>query len=293
MNVSDLSNATTAARTLGNLVLVTPQGVKGYQPKQPSNKTGATQEPPSTLLFHYEGENIVDLQSDITDHYIEDNTAIQDQVALKPEIVRVSGYIGELNDVVPSVLAPLRLIADKLTTIGAYTPSLSASALIAYNRAKLVYDTVEQTSRSLVDTWNWANGVGGLNEIGGQGIILPDGTRLSKTYQDKQQTMFQLFYGYWRNRYLFDVQTPWAIFKNMAIQSLTATQDEQTRVITEFSVTFKMLRFATTNDFVRANSSLLDNSQYRGRLNSQGATTIDFGSQVPKTVTETPDSLWS
>ena len=41
-------------------------------------------------------EDEVNLESDITDHYVEDNTAVQDQVSLKPEEVTVHGLVGEL-----------------------------------------------------------------------------------------------------------------------------------------------------------------------------------------------------
>jgi hypothetical protein len=64
--------------------------------------------------------------------------------------------------------------------------------------------------------------------------------------QGLQQAVFQQFYLYWRNRVLFTIQTPWAVFSNMAIEELRATQDESTRVITDFYVSFKMMRFSTT-----------------------------------------------
>ena len=44
----------------------------------------------------------------------------------------------------------------------------------------------------------------------------------------------------------FPVQTPWAVFQNMAILRLTATQDAETNVITDFEVTFKLIRMAST-----------------------------------------------
>src|SRR5271163_4191719 len=87
--------STTAQLITTALALVTPQANIGYKPQ---SLTGAVL---PTLLFHTEGENVAHLQSDITDHFIEDNTAINDQIALKPEMVTVHGFIGELNDVFP------------------------------------------------------------------------------------------------------------------------------------------------------------------------------------------------
>ena len=293
MNIADLANAATSARSLGNIVLVTPQrsSVKGYQPKQPSANNGSQQEPPEALLFHYEAENTVSLESDVTDHFIEDNTAIQDQVALRPEMVTVNGFIGELNNVAPIIPEVIKLAQEKLTAISAYAPQQSITALKAIADATAVYNTAIGLTRDAVQTWNSINGNGGLNSIGGVGLILPDGTRLEQTNQNKQQLMFQQFYGYWRNRYLFDVQTPWAIFKNMIIKNLRAVQDPDTNMITDFQVTFKMMRFASTRDI--GGGTQYDNSQFQGRLYNQGATEINFGSQAPPTVADDVASLWS
>jgi uncharacterized Fe-S center protein len=50
----------------------------------------------------------IELSSDITDHYIEDNTAINDHIALKPEIIRVEGLVGELKYEIPAELRQLK-----------------------------------------------------------------------------------------------------------------------------------------------------------------------------------------
>lgn len=258
VNLSAISNAQTTAGALGGLILVTPNQNLGYQPQNapitPGRvKTGA--QPPS-LVFDYEGENTVTVESDITDHYIEDNTAIQDQIALKPLTVTVGGYIGELNDVVPSLLAPLKFIADKLTVLGAYTPVLSETAIIAYNEASQAYAIATQLAASAVSAWNAVTGSGPT--------------------QNKQQTAFQQFYGYYNTRTLFTIQTPWAIFQNMAIMSLRAVQDPETRVISEFEIKFKQMRFASTSQALAINPA---NTQ--GRLASQSSTPVDNGVQTP------------
>lgn len=49
------------------------------------------------FLFDIRQEETIELNSDITDHYVEDNTAIQDQVALKPEMITLRGLVAELS----------------------------------------------------------------------------------------------------------------------------------------------------------------------------------------------------
>jgi hypothetical protein len=267
-NLSALSSVTTAATALSNLVLVSPQSTVGYQPQNPSQASGQTSQPPPAILFHYEGEQTVALESDITDHYIEDNTAIQDQIALKPETITTHGFIGELNDVAPGALAAVKAVADKLTVISAYTPVLSATALLAYNQAFQLYQIGQSAVNSAVAAWSSIGGSGGESVISSQGLA-------SQPNQTKQQIAFQQFYGYWRSRTLFTVQTPWAVFQNMAIKNLRAIQDAETQTITDFEVTFKMIRTAATVTTPGTNQS------YQGRAAAQAAGLTDLGTSTP------------
>ena len=278
INLSDLSNATTSAGALSNLILIDPQKVIGIQPQKDTSGLGAvfdvlTGGPPK-FLFHYEGENTISLTSDITDHYVEDNTAIQDQSALSPEKVKVSGFIGELNDVVPEAVAFLKTIAEKLTVLSPYEPELTADALRAYNAAFQAYNAAKAVVNSAVASWASITGTGGGVTITGsesQAELALLGR--DKVSQTKQQVAFQQFYGYWRQRTLFTVQTPWAIFKNMAIESLTAVQDPDTDKITNFEIEFKIMRFA---------QSLLDGGGLvSGRLSEQASAVVDLGTSTP------------
>jgi hypothetical protein len=283
INLTALSPITTAATALSNLVLVSPQSTIGYQPQNRPNADGtaSTAQPPPAFLFNYEGEQTVTLESDITDHFVEDNTAIQDQIALKPEVVTTHGFVGELNDVVPAALKLLKTAANKLTVIGSYTPQLTTTALIAYSEAFFLYQVASTVADSAVAAWSSITGTGEENIIGGSGLQTSNGS------QTKEQVAFQLFYGYWRERRLFTVQTPWAIFQNMAIKSLRAIQDADTRVITDFEVSFKMIRNASTILLTNQTSSV------DGQLKSQAAGLADLGTSTPVESTSLLDALTS
>lgn len=267
-NISALAQVSNAAQALSNLILVSPQKTIGYQPENPPSQDGNPTQQSPALLFHYEGDQSVHLQSDITDHYIEDNTALQDQIALHPEEITTHGFIGELNDVAPPLLAPIQAIANKLTSVGAYVPELSETALLAYNNAFQLYQIAQSAINSAVSAWQTITGTGGESVIGSNGLEI-------RPNQTKQQLMFQQFYGYWRNRTLFTVQTPWAIFQHMAIKDLIAVQDASTRMITDFNVTFKMIRMATTE------VSIFDPSVMQGRASLQGSGLVNNGTNTP------------
>lgn len=279
-NLSSLINATTTATGLANLILVSPQSVVGYQPQATPSQDGEPQQNPPAILFNFEGEQNLGLQSDITDHYVEDNTAVQNQIALRPEEFTTTGYVGELNDVAPRLLQPLKETVTKLTILAAYTPELSTTALIAYNRAFQAYQVAKNVANAAVSAWGSITGDNsGTSVISGQGITIARN-------QTKQQIAFQQFYGYWRTRTLFTIQTPWAIFQNMAIKSLRAIQSEETRMITDFEVTFKLMRFAET---ITIKPLITD---FEGRSASQSSELLDLGvSTPPESATSFTDSI--
>ena len=280
LDTSAISNAANTALGLSNLILVSPQSTIGYQAQNfPSWKNDSSAQPPA-ILFNYEAEQSVSLSSDVTDHYIEDNTAIQDQVALKPETITTSGFIGELNDVAPAALIPLQTVAEKLVAIGAYAPQISETAAIAYAKAFQLYQVGSSLANSAVSSWASLTGGGAQTVINGA-TTQQDITNQTNKSQTKQQIYFQQFYGYWKNRALFTVQTPWAVFQDMIIQSLRAVQDAETRMITDFEITFKLMRFASTQSV--ANIGLYDSNDSQGRLLSQSSEEVDLGTSSVET----------
>lgn len=254
VNLSQLAPITTTATTLSNLVLVTPRKNDSIQPQNRPTKPGAAAAPqqPDGFLFDFTGDQSITLQSDITDHFVEDNTAIQDQVSLKPEIITVTGYIGELVDVTPELLEPLRQIADKLSILTAYTPGLTLAAQRVYNEAFLAYQVAQLGVNSAVSAWSSITNTSGP--------------------QTKQQVAFGRFFGYWKQRTFFTVQTPWAVLDNMMILNLKANQSEETRMITDFEITFKKIQFASTVNVI---------PQGQGRYNNQAGSIVDGGANVP------------
>jgi hypothetical protein len=279
-----VSSITSGITSAANLLLVSPQQTVGYKP-QPLQ--GQTQQP--ALVFHYEGEQTSTIDSDITDHYAEDNIAIQDQISLKPIMVTTHGFVGELNDVAPIGLQTLQQVAQKLVTIGAYTPGISATAALAYNEAAFAYSTAQNAANAAVSSWQTINNIGGgtaggENVINGNDIVNNNPTiGFLSGSQTKQQWYYQVFYSYWLTRTLFTIQTPWAIFQNMAIKTLRAVQDAETEVITDFELTFKQLRFVSLNPSSQITTS--DNSQ--GQLQYQTQQAINNGTQTANTTSAT------
>ena len=256
---SALSTASLTALTLSNLIVVTAQKVSGYKPQSNDRKTLG-----DALLFHYEGDQAIQLQSDITDHYVEDNTSKQDQIGLKPERYTTRGFIGELNDVIPEEAIALKTIADKLTVMSGYTPELTIAGLVAYNQAKQIYDTALSVSEAYQTVAKWKT-----NKLG-FGTTKP---------QTKQAQQYQLFYGYWASRTLFTLQTPWTIMDDMAIESLKVLQGEDSESVSDFEITFKKMRFASTTEVLSSNSDVYTNQSREEKTLGSGG----IGATVPFT----------
>ena len=235
-NLDTISKAT----SLSNLLLVNPQKNAGIQaianpvniPYAPPKKLTEDQE---AFLFHYETENTVNLESDITDHFVEDNTGIADNIALRPEIITTQGFVGELTDVIQDFgIDNITAVAQqKLSVLSAFAPAFTSAATKAMNKAAQTYSAASSIANSAVSKYT------SIKENGLSGL-------LNDYSKNRQQKAFLLFYGYWKDKRLFKVQTPWMIFPNCAIKSLRAIQDESTGTVTGFDVTFKVIRFAKT-----------------------------------------------
>lgn len=251
------------------LLLVTPKTVVGYTAQPNPILNGQPPATGNTFLFHYEGEQTVEFESDITDHYIETNSAVQDQISIKPIQVTTHGFIGDLNDVLPGSLQPFATaVTNVLSNISAYNPELTISTLNAYNEAFAAY----QTAQSLVTA--------ALNKFGGSVPGMNTST---------QSSVYAQFFSWWQQRALFTIQTPWTVLQNMAILSLRSYQDETTRTITDFQLTFKQLNFVTVQSpTTNAISGSALNST--GRAAIQGSSTVNLGTNLltPSTTAFSP-----
>jgi hypothetical protein len=241
INVSSLAQAGSSLTALSSLILVTPlkqvgiQNQNGALPVPPIPDTSVKNQPglpklslsPNSILFQYEGENTVSLESDVTEHYSEKNSVLSDNITLKPESITVHGFVGELTDESPIYPEIVNLLRQKLYTLSAYTPDFSVTALNLINEAIYAYTIANSLVSSAQQT---------LDALGLTNSTI-NGVEVS--IQNRQQKYFLQFYNFWLNRTLFTVQTPWAIFNNMVIRSFRAIQSPDTRVITDFEITFK------------------------------------------------------
>lgn len=213
------------------------------------------------LFFNTVTDDTVNFQSNITDNYVENNTAIQDHIAISPVTITMRGLIGELvynsevaakefesalaqaeaqnsKDAILASFGDIYKLKDsgKLTAISAYLPEVSNVTQRAQNMWDLHEAAYKKASRIANILTGQANNSLStkMNAYSGLNSNLTE-SQLKKICEEIKD--------YWINRKSFVAQTPFGDFDNMYIQSVTLHQGNE-NFIGEVDITLKQLRFA-------------------------------------------------
>lgn len=182
------------------------------------------------LVFAIPESETLTLQSQITDHVVEDNSTMQDHISLSPIKVTLTGKVSELVLTKSSIEQYAETVLTTLGSVGALSPALSVTATQALSTISRVKQAAEQTLAKINSIKDMVSG---------------------QATKNKQQSYYleikQMFYG----RGLFTVETPWETLNNMAIENVTFDQDETTSEWTTVSVTLKQITLAKTKQLTQ------------------------------------------
>lgn len=239
-----ITSARSVADGIGNFIL------------KPANAKGL-----AGFIFDYEGETIVHHQSEITDHYSEQNTFLNDHAAQKPARITLRGFVSELvANPNLGVLGVLNTLQTKLTTLpailGKYTPGITQKIAQVTTQATQVVNKVDDAIRRAQNV---------------VGLVL--GSTPAPT---KQQKAYQQLYCLWQANAVFTLDTPFNYFRSVIIESMTFVQDETTKQWSEISVTVKEVRFVGT-DTSGGLSPQLAAQKLAGRAAQQGQAQTNQG----------------
>lgn len=189
------------------------------------------------VYFDIIQEHTVSIQNQITDNYIENNTAVQDHIAKSPLVISLRGLSGELvytpptkaldflyntaNTFLQNKYTDERVATDKLTVIPALLPSVDNVTQMAKNAVQYVESSV---NRYVKIVKNFTSSL------------------------DRETRLEQIYNRFMRLRAsdtLLRVETPYKTFDNMVIQSLTLRQGD-VKYVTDIELTLKQINFATT-----------------------------------------------
>lgn len=281
--VNSLEDYTQLARSLGNIVLALPEETEGFTPQSKYDTSKLIED--SAFLFDYEQGNEISLESETTDHYVEDGSIVSDNISNKPEMISTTGFVSELTTRIKGrflgeQVRKARLQANKLTILSPYFPRLTTQANQLLNKAERLYRDAQFISELATDKWS------GINPVANNSVVYFTGNETAEEIEAKikkaknqtnQQEAFQKLYSYWKKKTLFTVRTPFAVFKNCAIISIQARQDDNSRHVSTFAVRFKVLRTGRTETLTAQDGVMFTPEDASEILKSQGSQYKDMG----------------
>lgn len=220
----------------------------------------------SGFLFDIIGMEEVHNEADITDHFIEDNTAIQDHVALRPRRFSLQGFSGELNDDLQNALAQLFSSITGIPFVESLLPGFTIGAQQTYSAVQTALSKANQAVSEASNLF---------------GVFSAFSTTATK-----QQNAYNALLAMQQSRQFCSVDTPYGNFQNMIIESIHARQDERTLMVTEFRVILKEIRIVSTvvsttiisslGRVANALSAVSNNGPAPGTQTSSSQIAVDF-----------------
>lgn len=194
------------------------------------------------------GDESLSVESDVTDHYVESNSAYQDQISLKPKIYTVSGEVGELTWYQRD---------SSSQTVGQVAQRLEGVASLLPTRSK----GFQQMKNTVMKASQWVDTASNIYDRFD-----------SLTPMTNKQMQAYNYLLSWRNiRLPLTVKSPWGILENYVITSLKLTQPKETKDKTIIQITFK--EFRTTS----VSTIKFDESKYQGNAAFEREPNVDNG----------------
>lgn len=200
-----------------------------------NNAVGTLIYPPTVIgisgwMFDVRKTEQIDIEADITDHYMEDNSFINDHIVRRPVTITMSGYIGELVATKPAGIdAALAFLSSSLSAVSAYLGDYSPQTLQVMQQ--IISQTQSYISVATAAVNQTKNLIKQLSNFGAN--------------LTKQQQAYQDLYALYLGNDLLSVQTPWQIFENMKIQKISFIQGEDSDSYSDISITLKEMRFSS------------------------------------------------
>lgn len=186
------------------------------------------------FVFDYKGEEALDAGVEITDHYTEDNTFMQDHRSVKPAIITMRGFVAEVaydrKSIAPTLLALSSALATVTPYLGQYAPGATAKMTAAVTQTDQIINQLAQIS--------------GIARSITKLVPGPKTTKVQQAYA-KLDTL--------RNSQIpFAVVTPWAVFGDipdnghgpMLIENLRMVSPDQETGVVDIIVRMKEIRMA-------------------------------------------------
>lgn len=188
--------------------------------------------------FHVPQSEQIKMESDITDHFMDNNSVLQDHIARKPVTITLNGLQGDFFYSVNRIEDTLALVTPTLSLVKQFLPKLRNATKQLYTKkttAKYTYNEKTEKIKTQISANKQEFNAIDMFKI------------FQELYKLKsaQTRAFFFFEAMWKSKALFSVETSWKRYDNMCIQNLTPIRDKNAD-ITEFNITFKQISRAQT-----------------------------------------------
>lgn len=239
----------------------------------PSDKGAIVGTPNNLLAYYFDviSSHAISTQSQITDNYLENGTAVQDHIAHSPLQITLSGLCGDVvyksSDAEEDYIRELGYAKyksveieafNKLSTLTTLAPQVNntmAKAQLGVQKKALTFQRYLGIFRSFINYNTPLDKYYGLNQ-NYLNIRLKEVYESLKWLKDNNVPLF--------------VNTPWGDFEDMYILSLTLRQGD-VNFSSDIEITLKQLRFADVeNTEVDENVMATYNAQAQADVQNNG-----------------------
>lgn len=263
----------------------------------PSDNGAIVGTPTNLLAYYFDviSSHAISTQSQITDNYLENGTAVQDHIAHSPLQITLSGICGDVvykssdaeEDYIrqlgtATVYSNILEIKNKLSTLTVIAPTVNNTmrkAFVGVQKKAMTAMRYVGIVRSFINSNDPLNKYYGLN----QNFL---NVRLKEVYENLKWLK--------DNNVPLFVNTPWGDFEDMYILSLTLRQGD-VNFSSDIEITLKQLRFANVEHTkvdenvmatynAQAQAPIQNNGKVQGEatilkdtLNRTGMTTVGSG----------------
>jgi hypothetical protein len=258
---------------LTGLSFLAPKGTGPFS--DPSNPKSQL----SGFAFDYYGPDELDLDIDVTDHFAEDNSSIQDHAAVGPIRYKLSGFVGEFALPNPNsgVGGALRQLAQKMSTVAAYA-------------GKYTPGTTQAIAGKL--TGSIATAQAYVNQVSQYAQQAQNLLAMFKSAgKTRQQNAMATLISAALSRQTFTLICPWMQVQNVMITNIHAEQDDVTASKSLFSVSVKQIRTVPVTSALTP-AAVAANSQGRAALQNQPVSVVGTAQGAPTPTSALVSADW-
>jgi hypothetical protein len=186
------------------------------------------------FVFDIPTRETLTLETDITDHYMENGSYTNDHAVDKPVKATLSGFVGELFVGKPTgLLGAIEDIGGALGPITGFVGEFLPAETQAFTT---ILDGATQVAATATAAIQKA-----ANIVGSVSNLL---SGIDRVFLKRQKEALNTLDALRRSRSVFSLTLPWAYYENMMIESITVEGDQESEQWSEFSVSLKQVRFA-------------------------------------------------